>query len=431
MPTETTRETKAATTAALLKHTALADKARRTGMIRSRIAEHVVFLVPGLLGFESIWTFSYFADRVVAALRSCLEQSLGQPVPVIAVPIPPTASLKERQRRLTKTLADRVHALEQGHGALRVHLVGHSTGGVDANLLTAEQPMDADSWLDIDARAPALRDRIRSVVSIASPHQGACIVRDPAAQFLSRRDRLRGIPELANLFGGFLKSAASDIEVRHLKISLLSEGAKATRLLRDVLSEWKLLPDLDPTRSPIVLEGKRDVVRKSFVTIAGSAIPEAASNSPADSLFRDLFERASGWSNGSAETGEWVRSSVNRLKQALASETAEQLVIKSSQTELPTELDAGHNDGVVNSARQLMNPDDLDELAGIVVADHFDVVGYYDRRIWSVDDEGHEQFTMLPSGLLHSGSCFRDDEFFELYQRVANVIANAALASRS
>lgn len=37
-----------------------------------------------------------------------------------------------------------------------------------------------------------------------------------------------------------------------------------------------------------------------------------------------------------------------------------------------------------------------------------------------------ERSTLLVSGLLHSGSGFRDREFFELYRRVAQVVADAA-----
>jgi hypothetical protein len=142
--------------------TSAAEGGKRKGYLKPRAAEHAVFLVPGLLGFENFDTFNYFADRVTAALRAGLEQTFLGPVPVIAVPIPPTASLRDRQRMLVKTLADRLHAYEHGGRPLSVHLVGHSTGGVDANLLTNEYPLAAPSWEDLDPRAPELRKRIRS-----------------------------------------------------------------------------------------------------------------------------------------------------------------------------------------------------------------------------------------------------------------------------
>jgi pimeloyl-ACP methyl ester carboxylesterase len=433
MPTEVARETKGKerrsarqdrAPAEALESKAGADK-RAANARAPWVPEHAVFLVPGLLGFERFSTFSYFADRVVAALRAGLEQSLQQPVPVVAVPIPPTASLRERQSKLVKTLADRLHALEHGEQPLHVHLVGHSTGGVDADLLTYDHPVGGGVWADVDPRAPALRARIRSVVSIGSPHQGACIARDPVTRVISQHDP-RGIPELTRLIGTFVLSAMSDVDLEDFAISAYREGGKTYRFFRDVVSTWDLLADLQPSRSSLGAKLQQEVVRRSFVTIAGQPTPGESSCPPADFFFREMVKRASGWATGCAEEGELVSASVRRLNQALAAESSHELVIKAAGVELPAELDAGHNDGIVNAARQLMNPDDESELAGIVVGDHFDVVGYYDRHVWTVDDEGHEQSQQVISGLLHSGSGFRDRQFFELYRRVAGVIAAAA-----
>jgi hypothetical protein len=82
------------------------------------------------------------------------------------------------------------------------------------------------------------------------------------------------------------------------------------------------------------------------------------------------------------------------------------------------------NDGVVNSARQLINPQDPDELAAIVVGDHFDVLGHYDRTAWVTDPKtGEEKEETIVSGLLHSGSEFRDTQFFALMDQVSALLA--------
>src|SRR5690349_2801923 len=52
-----------------------ADRRRRLRRLQPQVAEHAVFLVPGLLGFENFATFTYFADRVAAALRAGLERA--------------------------------------------------------------------------------------------------------------------------------------------------------------------------------------------------------------------------------------------------------------------------------------------------------------------------------------------------------------------
>ncbi|HTU57982.1 MAG TPA: hypothetical protein VMF89_06105, partial [Polyangiales bacterium] len=233
-------------------------------------AEHAVFLVPGLLGFENFSSFRYFGDRVVAALRSGLEARLGSRVPVVALPIPPTASIAERQRHLVRSLADRLHRLEHGHKALKVHLVGHSTGGVDANLLTHARPRAASSWSEIDSRAGILRDRIRSVVSIASPLQGTCITRDPIARLLRDRDP-RGLPGLLGMLGLFAVSAIKDVELGDFAASSLHELQKTARFVREVSKRWALLSDLEPSQAIDAAGLKKDVVRRSFVTITGRA----------------------------------------------------------------------------------------------------------------------------------------------------------------
>jgi|GEM_PF-1576858 len=397
-------------------------------------AEHAVFLVPGLLGFENFSSFRYFGDRVVAALRSGLEARLGSRVPVVALPIPPTASIAERQRHLVRSLADRLHRLEHGgqhgHKALKVHLVGHSTGGVDANLLTHARPRGASSWSEIDSRAGILRDRIRSVVSIASPLQGTCITRDPIARLLSDRDP-RGLPGLLGMLGLFAVSSIKDVELGDFAASSLHELRKTAKFVSEVSKRWALLSDLEPSQAIDAAGLKKDVVRRSFVTITGRAKLGDASITPPDSFFRALSERAEGWKTGCAEEGEHVLASVARLKHALSAENNNGLLLRAPGIELPDLLDAGHNDGVVNSARQLLDPSDPDELAGIVVADHFDVVGYYDRYIWKTDSPGElgeDKEVQVLAGLLHSGCNFRDDQLFELYHRVADVIAGAVQA---
>jgi hypothetical protein len=121
---------------------------------------------------------------------------------------------------------------------------------------------------------------------------------------------------------------------------------------------------------------------------------------------------------------------VARLKQVLSAQNDNALLLRAPGIELPDLLDAGHNDGVVNSARQLLDPNDPNELAAIVVADHFDVVGYYDRFVWKSDAPGvlGEDQVQVLAGLLHSGCNFRDDQLFELYHRVADVIASTVQA---
>jgi hypothetical protein len=115
--------------------------------------------VPGFLGFQRLHTLSYFAD-----VQALLEQPFveaGREVVVKAIRTLPTSSLGARAARL----AEVVHGLPAG---AEIHLVGHSTGGLDCRLFLAP---GAALPTEVDVGAAAAR--VRSVVTVATPHHGA------------------------------------------------------------------------------------------------------------------------------------------------------------------------------------------------------------------------------------------------------------------
>ena len=137
----------------------------------------VVVLVPGFLGFTRFGGFYYFADRLLAVLRGLLEEPLGYPVPVVPCTTLPTDSLAKRQDHLVKYLGDLCATSLPGaertiSGVERIHLIGHSTGGVDAQLLACTKPLEGRGW---DQKANEVRRKIRSVVTISAPHYGTCL----------------------------------------------------------------------------------------------------------------------------------------------------------------------------------------------------------------------------------------------------------------
>jgi hypothetical protein len=303
-----------------------------------------------------------------------------------------------------------------------VHLVGHSTGGVDANLLTSDTPLSGTSWLDLDTRTPALLGALRSVISLGSPHQGACIAKDPAAEFIRTRSPLL-LPNVTRLLLRVAESGLADPSAHQLLANLTLDRRSGLRYLMNVLGTGALVADLQPSRGRGVGNFRSDILRRSIVTIAHTPEPGASSGRRPDALFRDLLYRASGWATGSTEEGERVTASVERLSAALANR--EVPVIGSPTAKLPTQLAAWHSDGIVNTVRQLFDPKDPDELAAVVIADHYDVLGHYDRRQWTIDSAGDEVAVVITSGLLHSGSGFGDDEFFRLWLAVADIAASA------
>jgi len=91
-------------------------------------------------------------------------------------------------------------------------------------------------------------------------------------------------------------------------------------------------------------------------------------------------------------------------------------VIRSDRSRMPRAMHVELNDGVVNTIRQVVNPDARSQVGGIVVADHADVLGHYDRQDSLIEGNPYN------AGLFHSGAGFGDDEFFKLYRRVAEAI---------
>src|SRR5690606_37563514 len=116
-------------------------------------------LVPGFLGFQRLHTLPYFAD--VEALLERPFREAGHEVVVKAIRTLPTSSLGARAARLAQVVSTLPKDAD-------VHLVGHSTGGLDCRLFLAP---GASLPTEVDVAAAA--DRVRSVVTVATPHHGA------------------------------------------------------------------------------------------------------------------------------------------------------------------------------------------------------------------------------------------------------------------
>ena len=129
---------------------------------------HHIYLVPGFFGFANLGELKYFGHvREFLVQRSA---AAGLDARVHAVKTHPTASLPTRAARLLDTIAATT-------GASRgvIHLIGHSSGGLDCRLVMAP-----------DVRLPTVADyrryteRVRTVVTVSTPHHGT-----PVASFFT------------------------------------------------------------------------------------------------------------------------------------------------------------------------------------------------------------------------------------------------------
>ncbi len=142
---------------------------------------HHLFFVPGFLGFTRFGGTTGGIDYFVE-LPALMEATLrGLPgvkdVTSHLVQVTPTGSITARADAVARTISEQLGALPslEGHA---VHLIGHSTGGLDARLVVSPAsrlPTQSDSrrrWLDA----------VRTVVTLNTPHAGT-----PIASFFASR----------------------------------------------------------------------------------------------------------------------------------------------------------------------------------------------------------------------------------------------------
>jgi pimeloyl-ACP methyl ester carboxylesterase len=132
--------------------------------------DHLI-LVPGFFGFACLGgeTLCYFA-RVREALEKGLELNPGALKEVTtALSPPPVGSLQSR----VKCLADQVLRILDGGaaGERRVHLIGHSTGGLAARLLLNR--LYAPRVIESEATRERLFAAVASATAISAPMHGS------------------------------------------------------------------------------------------------------------------------------------------------------------------------------------------------------------------------------------------------------------------
>jgi triacylglycerol lipase len=180
---------------------------------------HYVFLIPGFFGFANLGTLHYF-NGVAESLTADLA-ARGVRAEVLRADTEPTASLPKRVAKLAEMIA----ACAPPDAPL--HLIGHSTGGLDARLLVS--PLVS---LPTSEDVEAIACRVQSVVTVATPHQGT-----PLASFfvgLMGQRLLRVIAVLAMYVAryGKLHLAALKLALRLLMTLDNTVGLRQTVLDR-------------------------------------------------------------------------------------------------------------------------------------------------------------------------------------------------------
>src|ERR1700678_48643 len=146
---------------------------------------HTVYLSPGMFGFGRLASYDYFTH--VQRELSARMRGRGMEVVTHVTHVFPTASIRRRALTLAEVVADTCGGSDRALGP--IHLVGHSTGGLDARLVAS--PTVA---LALPPERLAWRARLASVTTMNAPHFGT-----PLATFFTTANGQRALRALSVL----------------------------------------------------------------------------------------------------------------------------------------------------------------------------------------------------------------------------------------
>ena len=333
---------------------------------------HHVFLVPGFFGFANLGDLKYFAHVREYLLSAFARRGLGVHIDVVATR--PTASLPNRAERVLATMAQ---TLQDDDGP--VHLIGHSSGGLDVRLLLSPG-VTLPTELDVERYAR----QVRTAVTVATPHHGtplaaffASLLGQRLLQVLSlatisilRFGRLpvsaliklgAVIARMDGLFG--LNSALLDEIFAQLLSDFSPERRRAiAAFFGDVGGDQALLVQLTPE----AMEVFNACTRLRPGVRAGSVVTRAHPPGVASTLAVGLDPAAQATLALYAALHRLARLPPDRVPPL---EDAQADVLRAAFGTVP---DAAANDGMVPTRSQAWG-----EVIHAVQADHLDVVGHF------------------------------------------------------
>lgn len=368
---------------------------------------HHVFLIPGFFGFTALGDLTYWGH-----VRRALERHFGEagtPVTVHEVDTRPTASLDRRTQRLRERVQAAVRPTDH------VHLIGHSSGGLDARLLVSPQRTPT---APPPLPGPILA-RVRSVVTVSSPHRGT-----PAAEAFGTLAGAR-LLQLLSL------STVSILRRGSLPLRLVLEVGRLLTRLENRLDDAPgiedelfagLLDDLDAERRERLTAFFRDVgtdrdlldqITPTSMRRLNSRTPDApgvrygcvVTRARRPGLRGLLEAGASPFAQGSHA----VYVACHRLAQSDDAGLAGPLTDLTARW---PDLALDDNDGMVPTASQPWG-----RVLDGVTADHLDVLGHFAEPTL---DPPHYDW-------LRSGSGYRRARFAETWERVATFLLDDAL----
>lgn len=375
------------------------------------MSRHHVVLVPGFFGFGSLGELTYFVGVREALERAFERFSLD--VHVVEVQTLPTASIRHRAARVQETLA-RIAEAEDGP----IHIVGHSTGGLDARLaITPTSSLPSEKKF-------TQHDRLRTLVTLNTPHFGT-----PVASFFGSAAGYPLLRFCAGVITSVLKHGYLPVGFGLRLGGWIVRADDAIGFKRTALDDFfqSVIADFSPERRAELIafiEGvSRDQSLIFQLTAAGCDLLNASTADPSTLRYGSVVcaARPPRLSNLLAFKHDPYTQSMHALYAALhrvagfnsrdrfPEPVAEQrVVLESAFGSFP---EGSWSDGIVPTLSQIWG-----DVIHATRADHLDVVGHFGSL-----RPGAESSDWLPS---RSG--FDDRAFEELWSDVARFITSEA-----
>ncbi len=373
-----------------------------------------IFLIPGFFGFANLGDFAYWGP-----VRHKLQQlfdDAGMHADIHCIKSLPTASLRSRTRFLLETMAQ-----VKPRSTSAIHLIGHSTGGLDARLLLTPT-VDLQTKLNVEAIA----SRVYSSVSVATPHQGAPIASYFTSVLGRNLLRLLSIVTIAALRGGHLPLSVW-VEIAGL-FALPSSFGDATGTLASQLYH-QLLADFSAERraqvEELLGEVQRDQALLTQLTVESMDLFNAVVHDRDSVAYGSVVTRARPPGlDTSLEIGfdlidqaqQAFYYSLSRLATGYSFPPPNAQYRKALRQQFGEVPDADANDGIVPTLSQPWG-----QCIAVAQADHLDIIGHHA----GAEDDPEQRFDWLATR-----SHFRAPNFDDIWGKVVTFIAQSEELAR-
>ncbi|MFL5346285.1 MAG: esterase/lipase family protein [Hyalangium sp.] len=377
--------------------------------------KHHIYLVPGFFGFTNLGELVYFGH-----VRDFLQAEFarrGIEAEVVAIRSHPTASIRQRAEELRKGIQETA-----GSDDGPLYLIGHSTGGLDARLFISPTASLRDG-----ISSEAYASRVRSVVTVSTPHAGT-----PLASFFMGLFGQQ-ILKLLSLFtvyvlrfgrlplkvafrlGHMLSRADAQLGWKQTLLDQLFDQLlgdfsadrreSVSRFLEDVGKDTSLIPQLTPEGIDLFNAGCEDRPSVRYGSVVTQARPPS------------LRTRVSAGLDPYAQIthtvyaflyGQTLRMPLNQIPLLTAEQTA---ALVQAYGALPGPQSC---DGIVPTRSQVYG-----RVIAAVRADHLDAIGHFDQPS---HQPPHVDW-------LISGSGFRRPQFEKLWKGVVDFLLEEPVSS--